>query len=256
MPNVVRAGVIKHGARPLLWAYALFAIGLIPLGTLFSAAHSVIAALYPIIGLIGFVLLVTLFTGIRRTKARLSHEYLTASRHGEKLGLQATIGEDLRALLMGWIPSRVFGLGFIVWYSLITATLIAAVLLRLAQGPELERLAKTFLDWTLVGGALLSVQVGLAIAITAFLVCLFFWLRIGGASPNKILLVVDDLDRCKPEHLLSVMESIKLLIDDPDISRRVQVAMLLEEDVLNHAIFAKYGHLTGQEPCKTLRYSL
>jgi hypothetical protein len=67
-----------------------------------------------------------------------------------------------------------------------------------------------------------------------------YFLRYGGASPTKILLVVDDLDRCKPEHLLSVMESIKLLVEDRQISCRVQVVMLIEEEVLRHAIAEKY----------------
>jgi KAP family P-loop domain len=253
MPNVVRTGVIKHGARPLLWAYALFAFGLIPLGNLFDVANSIVAALYPIVGVIGFILLVTIFCGIKRTKARLSHEYLTASRHSEKLGLQATIGADLRALLMGWIPDRPFGYVFTAWYAVITAALITAVMLRLAQGAGIEYLAKKYFDLTLVGGPLLGVEVGLVIAIAGFFGWVLHWLRIGGASPGKILLVVDDLDRCKPEHLLSVMESIKLLIEDRDVSRRVQVAMLLEEDVLKHAIFAKYGHLTDGKRASLLR---
>jgi hypothetical protein len=253
MPNVVRTGVIKHGARPLLWAYALFAFGLIPLGTLFGAVHVVVDVLYPIVGLIGFVLLVTIFTGVSRTKARLSDEYLTASRHTEKLGLQATIGSDLRALLMGWIPARPLGPAFAVWYAAITSVLIAAVTLRLAQGAELEYLAKKYFDWTLIGRAKLGVEVGVVLVITALFGWLLYWLRTGGASPRKILLVVDDLDRCKSEHLLSVMESIKLLIEEPDVSSRVQVAMLLEEDILKHAIFEKYGHLSDEKIAGVLR---
>jgi hypothetical protein len=246
MPNVVRTGVVKHGPRALLWSYALFAFGLIPIGSLFGVAHAVVDFLYPIVGLIGFVLLLTIFAGVRRTKARLSHEYLTASRHTEKLGLQATIGSDLRALLMGWIPVRLVGRAFTFWYAVITAGLIAAVILRLAQGAELEYLAKAYFDLTLVGKARVGVEVGLVIMIAGLFWRLLRWLRNGGLSPKKVLLVVDDLDRCKPEHLLSVMESIKLLIEDPDVSSRVQVAMLLEEDILKHAIFEKYGHLTDK----------
>jgi KAP-like P-loop domain-containing protein len=252
MPNVIRAGMVKHGDGPLLWAYALFAFGLIPVGTLLGAAHTVIATIYPIIGVIGFVLLATIFTGVRRTKARLSHEYLTGSRHTEKLGLQATIGSDLRALLMGWIPIGLFRRSFTIWYAVITAALISAVMLRLAQGAELENLAQKYFSWTLVGKTQVGVEIGLDLAIAGFFWRLLRWLVTGGASPRRILLVVDDLDRCKPEHLLSVMESIKLLIEDPEISRRVQVAMLLEEDILKHAIFKKYGHLTDQKTANLL----
>ena len=251
-PNVVRAGLSKRGAWPLLWAYAIFAFGLIPLGTVFSAARAVFVALYPLIGVIGFVLLATIFIGARRTQARLTRDYLTASRHAEKLGLQATIGSDLRALLMGWIPDRPFGRGFVLWYVAITAVLIAAALLRLSQGAEIEYLTKTYLGRTVVGGARCGVEIALVIGTAALFAGLLYWLGAGGDSPRRILLVVDDLDRCKPEHLLSVMESIKLLIEDPEISRRVQVAMLLEEDVFKHAIFEKYGHLLDKSRARLL----
>lgn len=42
------------------------------------------------------------------------------------------------------------------------------------------------------------------------------------------------------------MESIKLLIEAPEVSLRVQVAMLLEEEILKHAIYEKYGNLLDQ----------
>jgi predicted enzyme related to lactoylglutathione lyase len=253
LPNVFRAGVSKHGSGPLLWAYALLTFGLFPLGTVVGAANEVLAALYPLVGVIGFVLLITLIKGVIRTKARLSHRYLAPSRHTEKLGLQATIGSDFRNLLMGWIPVNPLGGAFTYLYSFISAGLIAAVLLRLAQGKEIERLAAKCCGLNIVGSMGQAIEIAFVALIAAILVAVLYWLRHGGASPRKILLVVDDLDRCKPEHLLSVMESIKLLIEDPDISSRIQVAMLLEEDVLKHAIFEKYGHLADEDRASVLR---
>jgi hypothetical protein len=253
MPNVIRAGIAKNGTGPLLWAYAMLAFGLIPLGTLFAAAHVVLATLYPIVGVIGFVLLVTLITGIKRTKSRLNSDYLTGRRHSEKLGLQATIGADLRALLIGWVPIHLLGRGFSIGYGLVSAALIAALTLRFAQGPEIAALAKEYFGWTLVGGPVVGIQVAFTTGIATLLLAILIWIHRGGDSPRRVLLVVDDLDRCKPEHLLSVMESVKLLIEDRDISRRVQVAMLLEEDILKHAIFRKYGHLIEEKRAKLLR---
>jgi hypothetical protein len=71
-------------------------------------------------------------------------------------------------------------------------------------------------------------------------------------SPRRILLVVDDLDRCQFEHLLTVVESIKLLIEDEEISSRLQLAVLVEEDVLQHAIWDKYQKLTEANASKLL----
>lgn len=252
LPNVIRAGVVRYGQGPLLRAYGLLALGLIPLGTLFGFASRLVGILYPVVGVIGFILLIGLVKGVRNTKERLSQQYLSASRHTEKLGLQATIGSDLRALLMGWIPTRLFGGTFTVLYTIITAGLIAAVMLRLTQGPELKDLAKRFLGWSIVGGPAFAVEIGLVVVLVTLFVVIWYWLRNGGSMPRKILLVVDDLDRCRPEHLLSVMESIKLLIEEPDIRSRVQVAMLLEEDVLKHAIFEKYGYLMEEKRATVL----
>jgi hypothetical protein len=63
---------------------------------------------------------------------------------------------------------------------------------------------------------------------------------------------VDDLDRCRLDHLLTVMESIKLLLEDDEISRRVQVVMLIEEDVLKHATWEKYKPLAEAEAKKAV----
>jgi len=40
--------------------------------------------------------------------------------------------------------------------------------------------------------------------------------------------------------LISVVESIKLLVEDPAIARKIQVVMLVEEDILQDAIVKKY----------------
>ncbi|MEY2482834.1 MAG: hypothetical protein QOK24_1362 [Verrucomicrobiota bacterium] len=77
--------------------------------------------------------------------------------------------------------------------------------------------------------------------------------RHAAPSPRRILLVVDDLDRCQFDHLLAVVESIKLLIEDHEISRRLQVAVLVEEDVLQHAIWDKYRRLAEPDASKLLR---
>ena len=252
IPNIVRAGATKHGTTKLLWVYALFAFSVIPLGTLFGFGAKVLDHLYPIVGVIGFVLLLSLGFGVKKTMSRLSAQYLTASRHTEKLGLQATIGADLRALLKGWIPRGTFRGAFATWYWIITAGLISAAVLRLQQGAEIEEFAQR-IHWTLIGQAKLPFEIALLLGMVCFAAGLLYWLRLGGSSPHKILLVVDDLDRCKPEHLLSVMESIKLLIEDPEVSSRVQVAMLIEEDAMKHAIFEKYKDLTDKDHASVLR---
>jgi hypothetical protein len=64
--------------------------------------------------------------------------------------------------------------------------------------------------------------------------------------PDRLLLVVDDLDRCEPEEMLGVIEEIKLLLDDRQISARLQVVMLVDEQVLNHAIALRYESMISE----------
>ncbi len=62
-------------------------------------------------------------------------------------------------------------------------------------------------------------------------------------GPRRILLVVDDLDRCEPRQMLEIIESIMLLLDDKEIQKRMQIAMLVEEEAIHTALLMKYEHL-------------
>ncbi|MBR1215774.1 P-loop NTPase fold protein [Bradyrhizobium sp. JYMT SZCCT0180] len=254
VPNIIRTAIAKHRGDGLLKGYALFALGIVPLFSLIGFAGHLLNAIYLAFGITGGFWLWSVARGVRKTNARLSKEYLTATRHTEKLGLQATIGFDLRALLIGWLPKEPISPFLITGYWIITAILLTGTWLRLTGLESLEAISvhftlKLFFTWNFWGA--FAFEVFLVLVATAAI----HWIRIGGSSPRRIVLVVDDLDRCKPEHLLSVMESIKLLIEDPEISRRVQVTMLLEEEILKHAIFEKYGALTDTERAELLQTS-
>lgn len=253
LPIAVRTGIAKQGSGKLLGGFALLALATFPIAYLLQWTAQVARYLYPVVGLMGFIWIWSFVRGVRQTNARLSATYLTATRHAEKLGLQATIGTDLAALLKGWMPAKGFNFAFIAAYWFISAVLVSGTWLRLQSGRELEALASEQLSLSLVLAA--HPWLSAIITVLVFVLCTaaMSLLRYGGSPPSRVLLVVDDLDRCKPEHLLSVMESIKLLIEDEEISQRVQVAMLLEEDILRHAIFVKYGALTDDNALLILR---
>jgi hypothetical protein len=65
----------------------------------------------------------------------------------------------------------------------------------------------------------------------------------GGNSANRILLVVDDLDRCSPAEVIEIAESLKLLLEDSEIQKRVQILMLVDEEILEHATALKFQAL-------------
>jgi hypothetical protein len=85
----------------------------------------------------------------------------------------------------------------------------------------------------------------------------FVWLTFGGFSfvafladfgaKQRILLIVDDLDRCGPQEIVELIESLKLLLEEGEVQRRVQVLMLIDEDVLSHAVALKFGDLIKEK---------
>jgi KAP family P-loop domain len=247
-PTILRTGIAQHGLGGLLAGYFLFAVSMLPIFTAFEITKGVVIALYPVIGVMGFIWIINLLSSIKKAKKRLNKSYLSATRHTEKLGLQATIGSDLAALLEGWIPAPIFKIKFILPWALITILLAFATWSRLSDGESAQNWlaahSSTF-NWVIASPVLINIAVvGLEVLIA---VLIARWITSDVNSPRRILLVVDDLDRCDPQHLLSVMESIKLLLEEEPISDRVQVAMLIEEDILKHAILAKYRALL-QDP--------
>ncbi|MFM0557585.1 P-loop NTPase fold protein [Paraburkholderia sediminicola] len=255
LPNIARTAIAKSGYWGLLLIYATIAFGAVPIFSLLKGASQFLFHAYLVLGVYGMIFIWTLFSGVKKTKGRLTREYLTPNRHTEKLGLQATIGKDLRYLLEGWIPTGQFDLAFILGYWLITMGLVIAAILRLGGDASWPSWLNANLGLHIYAGGG-SVATAIAVALILVSAALVFrWLRHGGQQPTRILLIVDDLDRCRLEHLISVVESIKLLIEDPAISKRVQVMMLVEEEVLKHAILEKYGRLTEGIPANQFKSS-
>jgi hypothetical protein len=243
VPSIVRTGIAKNGYLGLLLCYVAVALGAVPIFSLLKGASVVLFQAYLVLGVYGMIFLWTLFSGIRKTKSRLAQEYLRPSRHTEKLGLQATIGKDLRHLLDGWMPADGFPGLFLLGYWTTTAGLAAAAVLRLGGDATWTLWVQENMGLDIyAGGGPLATTVAVILLVASACLALT-WLRFGGAQPSRVLLIVDDLDRCHPDHLISVVESIKLLVEDPGISSRVQVLMLVEEEVLRHAILEKYGRL-------------
>jgi hypothetical protein len=148
-----------------------------------------------------------------------------------------------------------FSRRFVSGYWIISVLFLLGTWMRLTGWTTLE----TWTTATFGRPVITNWQEGSAAVIFCVLLILlvsaFRWIGRGGSAPARLILVVDDLDRCRPEHLLSVMESIKLLIEELEVSSRVQVAMLLEEEILKHAIFEKYGHLLDAKRTAVLQTS-
>lgn len=60
---------------------------------------------------------------------------------------------------------------------------------------------------------------------------------------RRIAVLVDDLDRCSPEHVVSVLEAINVVMDVPGFV----FVLALDYDVLVRAVGVRYPHVSGHE---------
>ena len=70
---------------------------------------------------------------------------------------------------------------------------------------------------------------------------------------KRILLFVDDLDRCSHESLIEIVDSLRVMLDDEEINKHVLVLMAVDEDKLQKIIQLKYNKLfSSDEPLNTI----
>jgi hypothetical protein len=233
LPTIFRTGLRRRGAGGLAGLFVGLSLAVVSVGSWLQFGGWLIRLALPVLGVVGLVWLASWLFKVRSTGERLASDYLTASRHAEKLGLQATIGADLKSLLQGWVRDGEKDKAKNGWpWSKIADACGLLVPLAAFFGVSTWQLARFAPGW----------QAPVAMAVCGLIVLVAAaYLRWGGARPQRMLLVVDDLDRCESKHMLAVVESIKLQLQDPEIAQRVQMLVLVEEDILKRAILEKYA---------------
>ncbi len=259
----VRASHIRNGLWPLVGALSALALLLIPIGATLQLA----AIATSLVG-VGAVTQIAAISPKVQAKVRelfVKHARLTSSP--ESLGMLALVGEDIRALVAartvddgaspidagGAIGLPLVALFFVavVWcvgiaypgpqpgVILMIPELLSSALRLLGVNPSqawCEAECVELTSWaTWAGWIILSL--GMTIGP---------WLLMSAKSPNRMLLVVDDLDRCTSDEMLDVIENMKLLVDDPSLSERLQILMLVDERMLGLAIAERYRLLIEQ----------
>jgi hypothetical protein len=63
------------------------------------------------------------------------------------------------------------------------------------------------------------------------------------ARVDRILLVVDDLDRCPKEEIVDLIDGIKLMLDDEEVGSLVQALVLADDLILETAIRQRFAKL-------------
>lgn len=64
---------------------------------------------------------------------------------------------------------------------------------------------------------------------------------------EKLIIFIDDLDRCNEHMIIDIIDSLKLMVDDPDIRKRVIILTAIDERILLRAIKYKYTHLENTD---------
>ncbi len=67
------------------------------------------------------------------------------------------------------------------------------------------------------------------------------------SNGQRILLFVDDIDRCSEERIIQIIDSLKVMLEDSSISQKIVVLAAIDERVLKRAIKHKYYDLLRRD---------
>lgn len=67
------------------------------------------------------------------------------------------------------------------------------------------------------------------------------WIGTKRISKQKVLLLVDDIDRCEESKIMQIIDSLRVMLEDKLIYERVIVIAAIDEEVLKRAIRWKYS---------------
>ncbi len=60
---------------------------------------------------------------------------------------------------------------------------------------------------------------------------------------KRIVLFVDDIDRCKENRIIEIVDALRVMLEDDSISKRIVVVMAVDERILKRAIKTKYSRI-------------
>ncbi len=104
-------------------------------------------------------------------------------------------------------------------------------------------------------------KLGIQAEIQEELIKLFkVWLPKDIYKTKKILLIVEDLDRCTEDKIIQNIDSLRIMLDDTEISNRLIILTAIDERILKNAIRSKYktfirDETTGKNNEDALLYS-
>jgi len=69
------------------------------------------------------------------------------------------------------------------------------------------------------------------------------WIPKRKTGKHKIILLVEDIDRCNEDKVIQNIDALRILLEDDDISKRVIIITAIDERILKNAIATKYDNV-------------
>ncbi|WP_353571239.1 P-loop NTPase fold protein [Candidatus Albibeggiatoa sp. nov. BB20] len=69
------------------------------------------------------------------------------------------------------------------------------------------------------------------------------WIPDPKNSKKRILLIIDDIDRCSENKIIEIIDALRVMLDDDEIHKRLVIIACIDEIILERAIYLKYSHL-------------
>lgn len=240
IPRRIRANLSRTGAYPIALALLSLAFAILPMTIKLQLAFQLAMGIAGAIGFIGTCWSTLAAMRTQGVVSRIWKQYTALSSHRDKLGLNAAIGRDLEHLLTGALPLGRDGRPLVSKMQVVAFGLGVGAFAGVV-GVAFHGFGATWLAWLL------------PLAIVAVAAGLTAWVKRGGRQLKRLLIVVDDLDRCSPDMMLDVMEAIRLMVSEPVFSEHVQVLMLVDPEMMQSAIRERYKGRTRRGISEVIR---
>lgn len=205
----------RHGygdiIRLLLSAVFLFCVIPVIKGYVVENYKYIIYLLYTVVSSIGLVSLINIIYKsykVGKKGRRVVEKYTEKPTYKQLLGVQAEIQNELKYLLQAWVPINVIrrvwkkGIGNKIW----------------------QFLYKTKIgEWNFLRSQRIK-----------------FYEASEVSRGKRVLLFVDDIDRCQEDQIIKVVDALRVLLEDDEISKRLVVLSAIDERILSRAILWKY----------------
>lgn len=78
------------------------------------------------------------------------------------------------------------------------------------------------------------------------------WIPESELGKRKILLVVEDIDRCTEDRIIQNIDALRVMLEDDEISKRVIIVTAIDERILKNAIRIKYNSILADKEDGTM----